>query len=86
MTFGRVQKKARWDTHFLTCSLCLRCYTAAAWKTADRMVDLHSCHTCTLDIERRYGVNGPRSTNQGYWSHTQTLAGLAADLDHAAVR
>jgi hypothetical protein len=59
---------------------------AAAWKTADRMVDLHSCHTCKLGIEMRYGVSGPRSTNQGYWSHMATLAGVAADKDHTAVR
>jgi hypothetical protein len=34
----------------------------------------------------RYTVTGPRSTNQGYWSHHDTEAGTAADVDHDAVR
>jgi len=44
------------------------------------------CHTCELGIELRYSVSGPRSTGQGYWSHLDTVAGIAADMDHDALR
>ncbi len=44
------------------------------------------CHTRDLDIEMRYPVSGPRPTSQGHWSHQDTVAGLAADLDHEALR
>jgi hypothetical protein len=50
------------------------------------MCDIPSCHTCHLGIEMRYSVSGPRSKNQGFWSHLDDAAGIAADLDHAAVR
>jgi hypothetical protein len=43
------------------------------------------CYTCQLGIEMRYGV-GPRSKSQGYWSHQDTVAGSAADLDHDSLR
>jgi hypothetical protein len=44
------------------------------------------CHTCGLSIEMRYPVSGPRSKSQGYWSHQDTAEGIAADLDHDALR
>ena len=44
------------------------------------------CHACELGIEMRYAVSGPRSKSQGYWSHQETSAGIAADLDHDALR
>ena len=44
------------------------------------------CHTCDLGIEMRYSVSGPRSIAQGYWSHQDTEEGIAADLDHDALR
>lgn len=44
------------------------------------------CHTCELGIEMRYGVSGPRSKSQGYWAHQATAEGIAADLDHDALR
>jgi hypothetical protein len=50
------------------------------------MVDDHSCHTCNLGIEMRHRVSGPRSKSQGFWGHLDTEAGIAADLDHAALR
>jgi hypothetical protein len=33
-----------------------------------------------------YSVNGSRSTSQGYWSHLDDVDGIAADLDHDALR
>jgi hypothetical protein len=50
------------------------------------MPDPECCRTCNLDIEMRYGVSGPKSMSQGYWSHLDTVAGNAADLDHEALR
>jgi hypothetical protein len=50
------------------------------------MPDAHSCHTCNLSIEMRYSVAGPRSKSQGYWSHLDDVTGIAADLDHSALR
>jgi hypothetical protein len=44
------------------------------------------CHICDPGIEMRYSVSGPRSKSQGYWSQQDTVAGIAADLDHGAVR
>jgi hypothetical protein len=44
------------------------------------------CHTCDLGIEMRYSGSGPRSKSQGYWSHQDTIAGIAADLKHDALR
>jgi hypothetical protein len=44
------------------------------------------CHACDLGIEMRYSVSGPRSKSPGYWSHLDTVAGNAADLDHGALR
>ena len=44
------------------------------------------CNTCQLGIEMRYSISGPRSNSQGYWSHQDTEAGIAADLDHDALR
>jgi hypothetical protein len=44
------------------------------------------CHICDLGIEMRYSVAGPKSKSQGHWSHQDTEAGIAADLDHDAVR
>jgi hypothetical protein len=34
----------------------------------------------------RYSVNGPRSKGQGHWSHLDDAEGIAADLDHDALR
>jgi len=50
------------------------------------MVDVQTCHICNLGIEMRYGVAAPRSTALGYWAHLDTVAGIAADKDHAAIR
>jgi hypothetical protein len=50
------------------------------------MTDGYNCYTCHLGIVMRYAVTGPKSTSQGYWSHLDTVAGIAADLDHDAVR
>jgi hypothetical protein len=50
------------------------------------MPDPVSCHTCQLGIEMRYSVSAPKSTGQGYWSHLDDVDGIAADLDHAALR
>jgi hypothetical protein len=50
------------------------------------VTDRHSCHTCHLGIEMRYSVNGPKSKGQGYWSHLDDVEGVAADLDHDALR
>jgi hypothetical protein len=44
------------------------------------------CHTCDLGIEMRYSLTAPKSKSQGYWSHQDTTAGIAADLDHDALR
>jgi hypothetical protein len=44
------------------------------------------CHTCELGIEMRYSAAGSKSNNQGYWSHLNDVAGIAADLDHDALR
>jgi hypothetical protein len=50
------------------------------------MDDLPRCHTCDVGIEMRYSVSAPQSSGQGYWFHIETLAGVAADKDHDAVR
>jgi hypothetical protein len=50
------------------------------------MDDLHRCHTCNLGIEMRYSASWPRSSGQGDWAHMDTVAGIAADKDHDAVR
>jgi hypothetical protein len=50
------------------------------------MPDAHSCHTCNLDIEMRYGISRSKSINQGYWAHLDNVEGIAADLDHDALR
>jgi hypothetical protein len=50
------------------------------------VTDSPTCHVCHLGIEMRYSVTSPRSTAQGYWAHLDTVAGLAADKDHAALR
>ena len=43
--------------------------------------------TCAnLGIEMRYGEVRPMSSAPGYWAHTDTVAGIAADGDHEAVR
>lgn len=42
--------------------------------------------TCELGIELAVCISGPRSTGQGYWSHQDTVAGVAADLDHDTLR
>jgi hypothetical protein len=34
----------------------------------------------------QYSVNAPQSCGQGYWSHIDTPAGIAAEKDHEAVR
>jgi hypothetical protein len=44
------------------------------------------CHTCEQGIEIRYSMSGPTSKNQGHRFHQDTEAGIAADLDHEAVR
>jgi hypothetical protein len=44
------------------------------------------CHICELGIEIRYSVSEPKSKSQGHWSHQDTVAGVAADLDHEALR
>jgi hypothetical protein len=44
------------------------------------------CHVCHLDIEMRYVVARPKSSAPGHWAHTDTVAGIAADGDHDAVR
>jgi hypothetical protein len=44
------------------------------------------CRTCGFGIELRYGVGGLRSTRQSHRSHQDTEAGIAADLDHEALR
>ena len=50
------------------------------------MVDSHRCHICDQDIEMRYSVVGPKSIAPGHWAHLDTVAGIAADGDHDAVR
>jgi hypothetical protein len=50
------------------------------------MLEAHSCQTCKLGIEMRYPVSAPRSTSQGHWAHLDDVAGIAADLDHDALR
>jgi hypothetical protein len=50
------------------------------------MGDPHRCHVCHLDIEMRYSVVRPKSGAAGYWAHVDTLAGIAADGDHDAIR
>jgi hypothetical protein len=50
------------------------------------MPEGHSCHTCNLGIEMRYSTLGPKSTSQGYWSHLDDVDGIAANLDHDALR
>jgi hypothetical protein len=50
------------------------------------MPDAHSCHTCNLRIEMRYSTIGVKSKSQGYWSHLDDVGGIAADLDHDALR
>jgi hypothetical protein len=47
---------------------------------------VQTCHICNLGIEMRYRVAAPRSTAQGYWAHLDTVAGIAANEDHAAIR
>jgi hypothetical protein len=34
----------------------------------------------------RYGIARPKSSAPGYWAHMDTVAGIAADRDHDAVR
>jgi predicted RNase H-like HicB family nuclease len=34
----------------------------------------------------RYSVVRPNSNTQGYWAHLDSVAGIAADGDHDAVR
>jgi hypothetical protein len=46
----------------------------------------HTCHACHLAIEMRYSLTGPKSTTQGHWSHLDDVDGIAADLDHDALR
>ena len=50
------------------------------------MGDPIHCHVCHLDIEMRYTVLQPKSNTQGYWAHLDTVAGIAANGDHDAVR
>lgn len=50
------------------------------------MGDPSRCYLCHLDIEMRYGVVPPKSSAPGYWAHMGTVAGIAADGDHDAVR
>ena len=56
------------------------------WAPRRAMMDAVSCLTCNLGIKMRYSVSGPLSKSQGYWAHLDTAAGIAADLDHAALR
>ena len=44
------------------------------------------CNTCGARGRCAYSISGPRSNSQGYWSHQDTEAGIAADLDHDALR
>jgi hypothetical protein len=48
--------------------------------------DSTRCYLCHLDIEMRYGLVPPKSSAPGYWAHMGTVAGIAADGDHDAVR
>ena len=50
------------------------------------MRDPNRCHVCHLGIEMRYGEVRPMSSAPGYWAHKDTVAGIAADGDHDAVR
>ena len=50
------------------------------------MREPNRCHVCDLDIEMRYSVVQPKSSTQGYWAHLDSVAGIAADGDHDAVR
>jgi hypothetical protein len=50
------------------------------------MGDPIPCHVCHLDIEMRYVVVRPKSSAAGHWVHTDTVAGIAADGDHEALR
>jgi hypothetical protein len=50
------------------------------------MPDPHSCHTCNLGIEMRYSTTASRSKSQGFWSHLEDVTGIAADMDHDALR
>ncbi len=50
------------------------------------MPEGNSCHTCDLPIEMRYSIGSPRSKSQGFWVHVDTVAGIAADMDHSALR
>jgi hypothetical protein len=54
--------------------------------TTRTMKDEYSCRFCHLGIVMRYAVGGQRSTSQGYWSHVDTVVGIAADVDHDALR
>jgi hypothetical protein len=55
-------------------------------RSAMPMPDGHSCYTCNLGIEMRYSASGARSKSQGYSSHLDDVEGIAADLDHDALR
>jgi hypothetical protein len=50
------------------------------------VTDRNSCYTCKLGIEMRYSVSSPKSKGQGYWSHLDNVDGIAAGLDHDALR
>jgi hypothetical protein len=50
------------------------------------MPDADTCHTCNLAIEMRYSTGRARSKSQGFWSHLDDVTGIAADLDHDALR
>ena len=45
-----------------------------------------SCHTCNFGIKMRYSASGAAIEEPSYWAHLDTAAGIAADLDHAALR
>jgi hypothetical protein len=44
------------------------------------------CQICKLEIELRHSVSGPKSKSQAFWSHLDDAAGIAADVDHDALR
>jgi hypothetical protein len=50
------------------------------------MMDDISCHTSNLSIRMRYSASGAAIEEPGYLAHLDTAAGIAADLDHAALR
>ncbi len=50
------------------------------------MADGHSCIACNLGIELRHSVSDPMSSSQGFWSHLDDVEGIAADLDHQALK